>query len=317
VSVVHVVASASAAEPELVSARKIWDQAPHNAFTDLIRFKDAWYCAFREGKGHVCDTGKLRVLTSTDGQKWTSTGLIAREGGDVRDAKLSITGDGKLMLNGAVRAIKPVDGKTHQSMVWLSGDGHAWGEGIPVGDPNLWMWSVSWHKGSGYGIGYRCASPRFIRLHHTRDAKNWKTLADDIFPGGSYANESSLVFTDDDTCYCLLRRDGKGSTGQLGIAQPPYTKWTWKDLGVKIGGPKMIRLPDGRFVAGVRLYDGKVRTALCWVDVENGRLTEFLKLPSGGDTSYPGMVFLDGVLWVSYYSGHEGKKSIYLAKVKL
>ena len=79
----------------------------------------------------------------------------------------------------------------------------------------------------------------------------------------------------------------------------------------------MIRLSDGRFVAGVRLYDGKARTSLCWIDVEDGRLDEFLALPSGGDTSYPGMVLHDGVLWVSYYSSHEGKTSIYLAKVKM
>ena len=42
-----------------------------------------------------------------------------------------------------------------------------------------------------------------------------------------------------------------------------------------------------------------------------------LTLPSGGDTSYPGLVWHDGLLWVSYYSSHEGKSAIYLAKVKV
>ena len=42
-----------------------------------------------------------------------------------------------------------------------------------------------------------------------------------------------------------------------------------------------------------------------------------LTLPSGGDTSYAGMVWHDGLLWVSYYSSHEGKTAIYLARVKL
>ena len=37
----------------------------------------------------------------------------------------------------------------------------------------------------------------------------------------------------------------------------------------------------------------------------------------GGDTSYPGPVLHEGLLWVSYYSGHEGKVSIYLAQVEL
>jgi len=42
-----------------------------------------------------------------------------------------------------------------------------------------------------------------------------------------------------------------------------------------------------------------------------------LTLPSGGDTSYAGMVWHEGLLWVTYYSSHEEKTCIYLAKVKL
>ena len=86
---------------------------------------------------------------------------------------------------------------------------------------------------------------------------------------------------------------------------------------MRIGGPHMIRLPDGRFLAAVRLYDSPVRTSLCWLDAEQGTLTEALRLPSGGDTSYAGLVWHDDLLWVSYYASHEGKTSIYLAKVKV
>ena len=310
-------ASGGAPTAKLAEVRKIWDKAPHNAFTDLIRFKGRWYCAFREGKGHVCDTGKLRVIASPDGQEWKSVALMAWDGGDVRDAKLSVTADGRLMLSGAVRFIKPVKGHVHQSLVWLSADGEKWGEAHRIGDPNLWMWSATWHKGTGYSIGYSTAGKKLIRLYHTREGKTWNTLADDIFPGGTYANETSLVFTRDDACHCLLRRDSHTATAQLGVAQPPYTQWKWKDLGVRIGGPKMIQLPDGRFLATVRLYDKKVRTGLCWLDAEKGRLHEILTLPSGGDTSYAGMVLHEGLLWISYYSSHEGKTSIYLAKVKI
>jgi hypothetical protein len=46
-------------------------------------------------------------------------------------------------------------------------------------------------------------------------------------------------------------------------------------------------------------------------------LTPILELPSGGDCSYPGMVFHEGHLFVSYYSSHEGKASIYIAKIKI
>jgi hypothetical protein len=81
------------------------------------------------------------------------------------------------------------------------------------------------------------------------------------------------------------------------------------------GGPQVLFLPDGRLLAAVRLYDAKPYTALCWIDPEAGALTEALRLPSGGDTSYAGLAYHEGQVWVSYYSSHEGKTSIYLAKV--
>jgi hypothetical protein len=122
---------------------------------------------------------------------------------------------------------------------------------------------------------------------------------------------------EDGTALCLLRRDGKGNMALLGTAKPPYKEWTWKDLGLKVGGPQLLLLPDGRIVASGRLYNGGAHTGLFWLDPKEGKATEFLKLPSGGDTSYPGLVFHEGLLWVSYYSSHEGKTSIYRAKVKL
>jgi hypothetical protein len=47
-------------------------------------------------------------------------------------------------------------------------------------------------------------------------------------------------------------------------------------------------------------------------------LEPMLELPSNGsDCGYPGMLWLDGLLWVSYNSSHEGKTNVYLARVQL
>jgi len=296
---------------ELIEARKIWDKAPHNAFTDLVRFQDRWFCVFREGTAHVSPDGALRVITSVDGEKWESAALITSTNSDLRDAKITVTPDGQLMLCGA-EALHDKSKHTHQSLAWFSKDGCSWSDKYEIGDPDFWLWRVTWHAGKAYGIGYGCGKDQSVRLYSSRDGKKFDTLVDRLFDVGS-PNESSLVF-DGDTAYCLLRRDGKPNTGLLGVAQPPYTNWEWKDIGTVIGGPHMLRLPDGRFVAAVRLYG---RTSLGWVEPQSGRLSEFLKLPSGGDTSYAGLVLHHGLLWVSYYSSHEGKTAIYLAKVKM
>ena len=103
----------------------------------------------------------------------------------------------------------------------------------------------------------------------------------------------------------------------LGRAEPPYTQWQWKRLDKRVGGPMFVRLPRKRLYLGTRLYDGGSRTSLCRVDFDAGRLEEVLRLPSGGDSSYPGIVLHDGVLWIAYYSSHEGNTNIYLAKVSI
>ncbi len=299
----------------IVSHQRIWDRAPHNAFTDLARFKGRWYCAFREGAAHVSPDGALRVITSADGERWASADLLTWPHADVRDAKLTVTPDDRLMLSGAAALHQPATAR-HQSAVWFSSDGRTWGDGLPVADPNFWLWRVTWRRGTAFGFAYGTGGDRFIRLYSSRNGFEFRVLADRVAEEG-FPNESSIVFLNDETALCLLRRDGQPNTALLGSSRPPYRAWNWRDLGARIGGPSMILLPDGRIVAGVRLYNGRVRTSLCWVDREEGHLTEFLTLPSGGDTSYPGLVWHEGLLWVSYYSSHEGKTSIYLAKVRL
>ncbi len=306
-------------QTELVEVRKIWDQAPHNAFTDLLRWKDRWWCSFREAKAHgVVAEGSIRVISSADGREWTSAALLASPAYDLRDPKLSVAPDGRLLVTGA--GAPPDRPKSRDSMSWFSADGKAWTEALKVADPDFWLWRVAWHKGTAYGVGYRVgeATDPFARLYASRDGAKFETHVDRLFEKGR-PNEASLIFLEDDTCLCLLRREQDGATGQLGTSRPPYKEWTWKDLGVRIGGPHHLQLPDGRIVAAVRRYEGGARTSLHWLDPKEGKLTEFLRLPSGGDTSYAGLVFHEGLLWVSYYSSHEEDKRsrIYLAKVRL
>lgn len=304
-----------AAGPELVSVRKIWDAAPHNAFTDLIRFHDEWFCVLREGQKHVSPDGALRVLVSKNGETWTSAARLTSTNSDLRDAKITITPDGQLMLSGAGALHPPAKAK-HHSLAWFSKDGRTWTEPVIIGDPDQWLWRTTWHRGTAYSVGYDTTEDKFVRLYTSRDGRAFRTLVPRLFEEG-YPNETSLVFQPDDSVLCLLRRDREPPSGQLGVSRPPYTNWVWKDLRVKIGGPHLLRLPDGRHIAAVRLYDGKVRTALCWLDPQAGKLTECLSLPSGGDCSYAGLVWHEGLLWVSYYSSHEGRTSIYLARVRL
>ncbi|MEZ5356193.1 MAG: hypothetical protein R2762_26460 [Bryobacteraceae bacterium] len=303
------------AEPkaEIVSLHTVWNLAPHNAFTDLVLFEGRWFLAFREGEKHASADGAIRILTSPDADRWQTAAVIKYPVADLRDPKLTIAPHRRLMLTTAGAMHASSDAK-HKTFAWFSPNGKDWSEPVMIGDPNMWLWRVQWHRGKAFSFGYSTVEPRLLRSYVSGDGEKFQTLNPAVIEG-DYANESSLLFLPDETALCLLRRDPKNAL--LGRSRPPYRGWEWSDLGVRVGGPHILRLDDGRIVAAVRLYDGKVRTSLCWLLPEDNKLVEFLALPSGGDSSYAGLVFHDGLLHVSYYSSHEGRTSIYLAKVKL
>jgi hypothetical protein len=169
--------AADAPSAEIVSLRKIWDRAPHNAFTDLTRFQDRWYCVFREGKGHVSPDGALRVITSVDGETWTSAAVITSPTSDLRDAKITVTDDGRLMLSGA-EAITEGATRRHQSLVWFSPDGTNWSAPHEVADPDFWLWRTTWHNDRAYGFGYGTGQDnQMVRLYSSGDGKTSIYLA--------------------------------------------------------------------------------------------------------------------------------------------
>ena len=320
---------------ELVSVEKIWDQGKHNAFTDLIRWQNRWYCTFREADGHVGGDGTLRVLVSSDGKKWESAALLTEKGIDLRDPKLSVTPDGRLMIvaGGSVYEGKKLLGR--QPRVAFSKDGQEWTSTTRVLTEGEWLWRVTWHDGKAYGVSYNAAERAStaakeaaksgkappgpaewkLKLVVSSDGVQYDLVKHLDVPG--HPNETTLRFLPDGELLAWVRREGGNTFGWLGRSRPPYTEWTWKEGNARLGGPNFLPMADGRLVGVTRLYDKPVRSAVVTIDPATGKLKEELTLPSGGDTSYAGLVWHDGVLWISYYSSHEKKSSIYLAKVKL
>ena len=304
---------------EIVSLERIWDKAPHNAFTDLIRFQDRWYCTFREAQGHVKGDGKLRVLVSADASRWESAALLSEKGVDLRDPKLSVTPDRRLMIlaGGSIYRGGKLIGR--QPRVAFSKDGHEWTATRRILSEGEWLWRVTWHNGRAYGVSYNTSAPKgngkdwSLRLVVSPDGTDYEEIAKFDIPGRP--NETTLRFLDNGEMIALVRREGGNTHGWIGLSPPPYKEWKWHETGRRLGGPNFIILPDGRLWAASRSYPGGARTVLA----RFGPTTyePVLTLPSGGDCSYPGMVWHDGLLWMSYYSSHEGKTSIYLAKIRL
>lgn len=336
---------------EMADVKKIWDAAPHNAFTSLTSYKNEWFITFRESSAHVPGTdGAVRVLVSKDGITWESAALITEAGLDLRDPKFCTAPDGRLMLTigGSVYDGESKPGAKRRrtaarTRTAFSSDGRTWTTPLPACDDGQWLWRstlrAAWSPDSGslippvdgpgpvtppqlYGFAYTVADENKFKLSLWQSADGAQfSRVTNLDPGRNILpNESTLRFTGDGTMLALTRNENSGKRGNamFGTSQPPYKNWSWTDTGHIIQGPDFLRLADGRMIYGGRDFvDGKPN---CTVGIltTSGHAMPMLVLPSGGDCSYPGLAEgPDGQIWVSYYSSHEGKSAIYLARLKL
>ena len=312
----------------IYSVTKIWDSAPHSAFTDLIEFKGRFYCAFREGTDHIPEKdgsgdGEIRIIVSDDGVAWKSSALLTKKGFDLRDAKLSVTPDGRLMvlMVGSIYDKAILKGRIpHVAFSDKKGENFSDPQPLVI-DPDIrsdmdWLWRVTWYKKTGYGVIYQYNRNNewLVYLVTTTDGIHYQLITKLEITGKP--NEATVDFIKSGEMRILMRREGEDRNGWLGYSRSPYKDWQWTDLGIPLGGPHIIILPNGKTIIGSRSFrENKPYTSLFGLD-NNDKAVHLLEFPSGNDTSYPGFVLKGKELWVSYYSGHEGRTSIYLAKLK-
>jgi len=312
---------------------KIWDSAPHSAFTDLIEYEGKYYCTFREGSGHNptperTENGEIRILVSADGVEWKSHALLTKTGIDLRDSKLSVTPDGRLMvlMGGSLYQNGNLISR-HTQVAFMNPQGE-FTDITPVNiDSEIqshmdWLWRVTWDKksGTGYGVVYQAFPGQEypVYLVKTTDGVNYQNVSRLNVTG--LPNEATVELLGDGKMRIIMRREGGDRNGWLGYSDAPYSEWQWYDLGRRLGGPNIITLPNGKTLIGSRGHrtaeNRPAFTGLFGIDKDH-KAKLFMELPSDGDTSYPGFLIQGDELWVSYYSSHEGKTSIYLAKIKL
>ena len=305
-------ASAIGDTPRILSVARIWDQAPHNAFTDLVRHRDRWWTTFREALEHGASLGQVRVLASDDGESWESSALVSEDGMDLRDPKLSVMPDGRLMLTMGGSLYDGAEYRTRSPRVAFSEDGRTWTEPQKVLAEDHWLWRVTWHRGLAYSVSKlgEGRDPRRAFLYSSRDGVDWQWITEFFLPDKIWnASETTLRFMPDDELIALTRPQWIGSS------RPPYTDWSWTQISASLGGPEFIRLPNGALWASARGRHEDGGSATVLARMTRTSYEPVLRLPSGGDCSYPGMVWHEDQLWMSYYSSHEGKTSIYLARI--
>ncbi len=305
---------------ELIDVRCVWQDAPHAGMTDLARWREAFWLAFRAGERHIGgQDGRVVLLRSADGALWTEAASLEMAGRDLRDPKLSLHPDGRLMMTVAADRIEGQRAVHRLCHVAFSEDGARWSPLAPVqlegGADGEWLWRVDWHEGTAWSLAYSQPPPGEelrLRLLRSEDGLTWAQVVDLEVP--DWPNESTARVLPDGRMLALIRRERGDKRGWIGVAAPPYTDWSYTPTSERFGGPNFVVLPDGRLLAAGRGFpEGEERTVLAALTETS--YAPLLTLPSGGDTSYPGLVWHHDTLWLSYYSSHEGSSRIYLARV--
>lgn len=312
------------------SIEKVWgDGTWHCAFTSIVEFKGRYYISFREYDSHIFNSkgdaeGRIRIISSKNGKKWQSVALISKEGYDLRDPKLSVTPDNRLMVTvgGSIYRNKVLVGC--EPHVIFSDDGKVYSEPTPIRlDPNTkgthdWLWRVTWHESVAYGVSYSKKENNKweLYLYNGTDGINYDLVSHldcDGFP-----NETTVRFLEDGRMALLIRRDNGDRHNIWATSAAPFTDWTMTKSASHMGGPDFIVLGEDKIVAGGRTtFMGAPQTTL-FTGNDAGRFIEKITLPSAGDNSYPGFLRVGDELWVSYYSCHETERpSIYLARIPL
>lgn len=304
------------------TARRISSAFAHSGFTDLIMFKGRLICCYRQGDSHVSRDGRVEICTLEPPLNMRIYSRLTYPGADLRDPKLCIMPDGKIVCVAYARFTINGDSTHHTVMVsWFSDNGLSWSAAHTFGPAYWWLWRLRWHKDEAFGLAYNRGHDR-VDLYKGHPRKQVECLKAHVLSlqkhGLGYPNESDLYFEPGGKLWALVRRDADSFSAQLGCAYPPYTRWQWHDLKEYIGGPVMQPLCEDWMLVGGRQWTGKkLQTRLWAMQLSSHSLHPLAVLPSAGDNSYPGVVIDGDSVWVSHYSGHiDNQARVYLTRLR-
>lgn len=147
---------------KLINVNRINYDGRHNAFTDLVEWKNKYYLVFRSGERHIAPPhGKIVLLVSEDLANWEEAAIFDTRG-DNRDAKLLATPD-KLI----VYFLQCADRVCRMQAVYTT-DGLSWSDPVPCYDPGYVVWKP---KKAPDGTYYVAADSLYVCFNMSAGAK--------------------------------------------------------------------------------------------------------------------------------------------------
>ncbi len=309
---------------DLVSAAEVtvWNEAPHNAFTDLIHFNNIYYCVFREGSSHDSYDGKIRIVRSMDGETWESFSLISLKDKDLRDPHFFIDNNDSLSIATNARN----NNNSYENIVYKLQNINFSQVNV---DNDYWLWSFSKFRDTLYSMGYNTKQTCFntfvnsakskIMLFNNTDPEctSFGKVAVENLTTSSFECpcEAAMTFTTDSNLITIVRDEKIQKASHIGRSKFPFSYLQWQEFPYFVRGPKLALLPDGKlFLAAASMFDYD-RTYYAIINPKDFSVEKIRVFPSGGDTGYPGVIIEGNTALISYYSSHEGNARVYIERI--
>ena len=335
-----IVATSASAQSRVDWMAAVAEDGQHNAFTDLVRWKDQYYLCYRAGTAHNSMDGEIRVMRSPDMRNWTPAGRIDTLGDD-RDPHFATTDDTLYVYFGTWSlvfgdGVNPPQRGAVRSHVATSQDGETWSDVRAIYDGGWWVWRIRYIDGAFLGAAYTAVRPapetRELRLLRSTDGLKWDHAA--TIDAELSASETDFWFENDGTFRIIARSD---DNAVLFESDGDFANWRAQPLNEIAHAPVVLRVGGQTYVTGRARTDAGTRTKIWSLQfgegggIEGARLNELLTLPSAGDTSYAGMIADPAAApespaaFISWYAqlDREGGQargnasSVYVARVEL
>ena len=204
----------------IISTEKIYKgKGFHNAFTDLVFFKNNFYCVFREAKSHVGDNGTIILLTSKTTKTWEVIKKYKIKNIDLRDPKFILSKKRQILYIQIAGSIYK-KGKFIQTEHFLleSLNGKKWSNPELINVHNKWLWKPIIYSDSSIAIGYKAGEK--LSLYKSRDLKNYVKVKDLSLDPKGILSEAAFTFDDKGNLLTLIRKNYPGT--YFGISNPPF-----------------------------------------------------------------------------------------------
>jgi hypothetical protein len=308
--------------------KKISNKNHHDAFTDLIRLNNQLLLCFRRATDHHSNDGIIVLQRLTLQGKLINEEKFSINNSDLRDPKIYILDNNKLLLTAFARKIETDElgneSKTSQNTYWYCSDNLHWEHKGFFAEEFHWCWRLSWHDQHIFSLAY-ASQTESLHLYRGFELSKLKAYSNPVLSkaehGLGYPNESDLCFVNEQEAtqaIAIVRRDADTYSTQLGKSIPPFEKWQWQDLPIYLASPRVLTLNNtilliaARYEHGeltsltkeqkqaleyfgsgneIRNYSpGELKTGLFKLNRKTKQLSFLLPLPSADDNGYPGVV---------------------------